>query len=305
VGAAGRSVLVVGSVALDTVKTPFGEANEALGGSASFFAVAARHFVPVSLVAVVGEDFPAEHVGFFRERNIDVEGLVTAPGRTFRWSGEYGYDLNTRRTLETQLNVFAGFDPRLSERHRATQYVFLANIHPALQHRVLEQVRDPRLVVMDTMNFWIEGEREALLETIRRVDVLLLNDEETRMLSGEPNLIKAARSVLDLGPSFLVVKKGEHGALLMSRTFAFAAPAYPIEFVFDPTGAGDSFAGGFLGYLASCGEHGAEAEIRRAAIYGTVLASFAVESFSLSRLAAATREEIESRFREIRNLARF
>ncbi len=299
------SVLVVGSVALDSVKTPFGEAKDALGGSASYFAVAARHFAPVAMVAVVGNDFPAEHVEFFRNRGIDVGGLETAPGRTFRWAGEYGYDLNTRTTLDTQLNVFAEFKPVLPEAYREAKYVFLANIHPGLQGSVLDQVSDPSLVVLDTMNYWIERSRDDLMATLRRVNVVLLNDEEVRMLTGEPNLIKAARSVLGLGPDMVIVKKGEHGSLVLTPEFTFAAPAYPIELIYDPTGAGDTFAGGFLGYLAGCGDSRSEAEIRRAAIYGTVLASFTVEAFSLGRLATAAREEIEARFHEVRKMAQF
>lgn len=299
------SVLVVGSVGLDTIKTPFGEADETLGGSAGYFALAARHFRPVSMVAVVGEDFPESYVRFFTEHGVDVTGLERAPGRTFRWSGEYGYDLNTRRTLDTQLNVFAEFQPKLSLEHRRADYVFLANIHPGLQTSVLDQVNDPKLVVLDTMNYWIEGSRKELLEVLGRVDAVLLNDEEARMLADEPNLIRAARAVLELGPSLVVVKKGEHGAMVISRDFTFAAPAYPVELVFDPTGAGDTFAGGFLGHLAACDDGRSEAEIRRAAIYGIVLASFTVESFSMDRLAQTTPEEIEARFQVLRDMARF
>lgn len=299
------SVLVVGSVALDTVKTPFGVAEETLGGSASYFSIAARHFDEVAMVAVVGEDFPGRYVEFFEQHGVDVSGLETAPGRTFRWAGEYGYDLSTRETLDTQLNVFADFNPRLSDRHRAAKFIFLANIHPELQLQVLNQVERPELVVLDTMNYWIEGSREPLLEVMKRVDAVLMNDEEARMLSEEPNLIKASRAVLELGPSLVVVKKGEHGAMVVSREFTFAAPAYPVELVYDPTGAGDTFAGGFLGYLAAAGDHRDEAEIRRSAIHGIVLASFTVESFSLTRLAEATREDINTRFEEIRALARF
>lgn len=299
------SVLVVGSVGLDTIKTPFGEATETLGGSAGYFALAARHFQPVSMVAVVGEDFPEHYVTFFTDHGVDVSGLERAPGRTFRWSGEYGYDLNTRRTLDTQLNVFADFQPKLSPEHRRAEYVFLANIHPGLQESVLDQVNDPKLVVLDTMNYWIEGSRKELLEVLGRVDAVLLNDEEARMLADEPNLIKAARAVLELGPSLVVVKKGEHGAMVISRDFTFAAPAYPVELVFDPTGAGDTFAGGFLGHLAACDDGRAEAEIRRAAIHGIVLASFTVESFSMDRLAQTTPEEIEARFQVLRDMARF
>jgi sugar/nucleoside kinase (ribokinase family) len=299
------SVLVVGSVALDSVKTPFGEAPDALGGSASFFSVAARHFAPVSMVAVVGEDFPQRHIDFFRGRGIDISGLVVAPGRSFRWSGEYGLDFNTRRTLDTQLNVFADFQPRLSEEHRRCRHVFLANIHPELQAAVLDQVEKPEFVVLDTMNLWIEGSREALVDTLRRVDVVLLNDEEVRMLTGEPHLVRAARKTMEMGPPMVIIKKGEHGSLVLTREFTFSAPAYPIEVIHDPTGAGDTFAGGFLGYLASCPDPRMEADLRRAVIYGTVLASFTVEAFSLERLAAATREEIETRFQDVRRMVVF
>jgi sugar/nucleoside kinase (ribokinase family) len=299
------SVLVVGSVALDTVKTPFGEAVDALGGSASFFSVAARHFAPVALVAVVGEDFPPAHVEFFRSHGIDVSGLEAAPGKTFRWTGVYEEDCNTRRTLDTQLNVFADFQPKLAPSHRDSRFVFLANIHPALQIRVLDQIKDPALVVLDTMNFWIERSREELMAVLGRVDVALLNDEEVRMLTGQPNLIKAAHGILDLGPSVVIVKKGEHGSLVMTRDFIFAAPAYPVDLLRDPTGAGDTFAGGFLGYLAGSDDPAAEAEIRRAAVYGTVLASFTVEAFSLDRLASASRPEIDARFEAVRALTRF
>lgn len=299
------SVLVVGSVALDTVKSPFGEVKDALGGSASFFSVAARRFAPVAMVAVVGKDFPAVHVEFFESRGIDTTGLESAPGRTFRWSGEYGFDLNTRTTLDTQLNVFADFRPRLSGAHRDADFVFLANIDPGLQLGVLDQVRSPKLVVLDTMNFWIEKTRDALVETLGRVDVALLNDEEARMLTGDPNLVRAATQVLDLGPSLAIIKKGEHGALVFSRRFMFSAPAFPIEDIFDPTGAGDTFAGGFLGHLARCADCRDENELRRAVIYGTVMASFTVEAFSLDRLAEVTDEEIETRFHALKNLTRF
>lgn len=298
------SALVVGSVALDTVITPFGRADDALGGSASFFSVAARHFTPVSIVAVVGEDFPEKHVELFKTRNIDVEGLTRAPGKTFRWAGEYHYDLNTRTTLDTQLNVFADFDPTVPPAYRDPRFLFLANIDPTLQRRVLDQVNRPEMVLLDTMNFWIEGARASLMETLKRVDVVFLNDSEARELTGEWNLIKAARAVFSLGPSIVVVKKGEHGSLLFARDFTFSAPAYPIEFLFDPTGAGDTFAGGFVGHLARCREIN-EHELRRAVVCGTVMASFSVESFSLDRLAAATAEEIAGRTREIKLLSDF
>ena len=299
------SMLVVGSVALDTVKTIHGEREEDLGGSASYFSVAARHFRPVSMVAVVGEDFPPEHLGFFRERDIDTSGLVAASGKTFRWGGVYGADGNTRETLFTHLNVFADFSPQLTAAHRDCDHVFLANIHPDLQRSVLDQVKRPRLVVLDTMNYWIEGTRDSLLATLGRVDTVLLNEEEARMLTGETNLIRAARAVLDLGPSLAVIKKGEHGSLVVSNRFLFSAPSFPVESVWDPTGAGDTFAGGFVGYLAASGEEGSESEIRKATIYGTVLASFTVESFGLERLGRVSREEIEERYGEIERLTRF
>jgi sugar/nucleoside kinase (ribokinase family) len=294
------SVLVVGSVALDTVRTEGGEVTEALGGSASYFSLAARRFAPVSMVAVVGEDFPQEHVDLFREHGVDVSGLETAPGRTFRWTGVYAPDFRTRDTLDTQLNVFADFEPKLGDAHRDAAFVFLANIHPELQGRVRKQIRDPRLVVLDTMNYWIGGSREALLGTMRNVDVMLVNDEEAEMLTGKTGLEDAARAVLDLGPSLVVVKRGEEGALVVSPDFAFPVPACRVDAVHDPTGAGDSFAGGFLGYLASQEDPRSEEAIRSAVLYGAVLASFTVESFSLTRLAAARPEEIDSRFREIR-----
>ena len=299
------SVCVVGSVALDTVKTPFGEAEDALGGSASFFSVAARHFTPVSLVAVVGEDFPSAHLELFRSRDIDLSGLEVAKGKTFRWAGEYGFDLNSRTTLDTQLNVFADFQPKLTEAHRASEFLFLANIHPQLQLEVFRQVTQPKMTVLDTMNLWIESTPGPLKEILQQVDVVLLNDEEARMLTGESGLLRAARKVLDLGPSLIVVKKGEHGALVHGRDFMFSAPVFPLEEVFDPTGAGDTFAGGFLGHLAACGDPWSEREIRRAAIYGTVMASFTVEAFSLNRLVEATRTEIDQRFQALKRLSHF
>jgi sugar/nucleoside kinase (ribokinase family) len=266
--------------------------------------VAARLFTPVNLVAVVGEDFPVAHVELLRRHGVNTDGLVTAPGRTFRWAGEYSFDLNSRTTLDTQLNVFADFDPVVPEAYRNPRFLFLANIDPGLQRRVLEQVNRPEMVLMDTMNFWIERSRESLMATLRQVDLVFLNDGETRELTGEANLIKAARAVLGMGPSIVVVKKGEHGSLLFTREFTFSAPAYPIEHLFDPTGAGDTFAGGFVGHLARSRSVD-EAELRRAVVTGTVMASFAVESFSLDRLAAATLDEVAARIREIKLLSDF
>ncbi len=298
------SILVVGSVAYDTVETPFGRAERVLGGSASFFSVAASFFTPVRLVAVVGEDFGEAQLAAFRGRPIDLDGLERTAGKTFHWQGKYSYDLNHRDTICTDLNVFEFFKPRLPQSYRDVEHVFLGNIDPELQLDVLEQVERPRLVACDTMNFWIGGKPEALRRTLARVDVLLVNDAEARELSGEWNVVKAARAIRALGPRTLVIKKGEHGVLMFSDAGSFAAPAYPLEDVFDPTGAGDTFAGGFLGYLASSAD-GGEATLRRAVIMGSALASFCVEAFSLDRLLRLTRPEIDERFRLFKKLTHF
>ena len=297
-------VLVVGSVALDSVKTPFGEVRDALGGSGTFFSVAASFFTDVALVAVVGSDFPQEGLDLLASRGVDLSGLTVEEGETFRWEGVYGYDLNDRDTIETRLNVFEGFKPRIPKSLVDSQFVFLANIIPALQSSVLDQVVSPEMVALDTMNYYIEGYREDLLDTIKRVDVMVLNDSECRELEGEPNLIKASRAVLDMGPSTAIVKKGEHGALMFTRDSIFSAPAYPCESVFDPTGAGDSFAGGFMGHLAATGDT-SEANIRRAVIYGTVMASFCVEEFSVGGMASLGRDDIERRFRMLKQVSHF
>jgi sugar/nucleoside kinase (ribokinase family) len=298
------SILVVGSVAYDTVETPFGRAERVLGGSASFFSVAASFFTPVNLVAVVGDDFGKEQLAAFDGRPIDTRGLERAAGETFHWQGKYSYDLNSRDTLRTDLNVFEHFEPRIPESYRESGHVFLGNIDPGLQLDVLNQVAKPRIVACDTMNFWIEGRLEALKETLRRVDVLLINDAEARQLSGERNVVKAAQAIRGMGPHTLIVKKGEHGVLMFSRHGSFAAPAYLLEEVFDPTGAGDTFAGGFLGYLAGSGNDGDE-QLRQAVVMGSTLASFAVEAFSLDRLLTLTREEIDERFRSFKQLTHF
>ncbi|HVR69879.1 MAG TPA: PfkB family carbohydrate kinase [Vicinamibacteria bacterium] len=306
------SILVVGSVAYDTVETPFGRAERVLGGSASFFSVAASFFVPVNLVAVVGEDFGEREMAAFRGRGIGLEGLERAAGETFHWSGRYNYDLNARETVFTHLNVFEHFKPRLPASYRDSEHVFLGNIHPVLQREVLDQARAAKLVVCDTMNYWISRTPEELKETLRRVDVLLINDAEARELSGEWNMVRAARTIRDLGPVVLVVKKGEHGVLMFGEEGSFAAPAYPLEEVFDPTGAGDTFAGGFMGYLAAERAAGAPARgraddqtLRRAVIMGSTLASFCVEAFSLDRLLRLTRREIDERFRLFKRLTHF
>jgi sugar/nucleoside kinase (ribokinase family) len=297
-------ILAVGSVAFDTVRTPFGEATEALGGSATYFAAAASFFADVSLVAVVGEDFPAEAVAFLESRGIDLRGLQRRPGRTFRWRGEYGYDLSEARTLETQLNVFAAFEPTLPEAYRDLEVVFLGNIDPELQAHVLRQVRRPRLVAADTMNFWIAGKPAQLRAALKGVDILLINEAETRQLAGEANLVGAARTILGWGPGALVIKRGEYGALMVNQGRWFAAPALPLERVCDPTGAGDSFAGGFVGYLANTLDF-SEVNLRRAIVFGSVMASFAVEDFSLGRLRRLTLAEIRARYGEFKRLTHF
>lgn len=298
------SILVVGSVALDTVRTPFGQATEVLGGSATYFAAAASFFTDVRLVAVVGEDFPDHHLEFLRGRKVDLRGLQRIPGRTFRWAGEYGFDLNEARTLDTQLNVFADFAPKIPEEYRDTAVVFLANIDPDLQREVLRQVRRPALVAADTMNYWIAGKGESLRHTLRLVDTLLINDAETRQLAGEANLVQAARKILTWGPRALVIKRGEYGALMVNRGDWFAAPALPLDVIQDPTGAGDCFAGGFVGYLANTMDF-EDASVRKAMIMGSVMASFNVEAFSLDRLRSLTYGEIEARYRAFRRLAHF
>lgn len=298
------SLLVVGSVALDSVKTPFGKAEEVLGGSATYFSVAASYFTTVNVVATVGEDFPESHLEFLRSRGVDVGGVETGKGKTFRWRGEYSYQLNEAKTLETQLNVFEQFAPRVPDRYRQPSLVFLANIDPVLQRDVLGQVTRPKIVACDTMNFWIEGKQAELKRTLRDVDILIVNDGEARQLAGEVNLVKASRAIMKIGPSTVIIKRGEYGALLFSGSKVFAAPAFPLENVFDPTGAGDSFAGGFLGHLA---EHPSmdHANLCRAVIFGSVLASYCVEAFSLDRFRTLTRMEIQQRFREFKHLTFF
>lgn len=297
-------LLVVGSVAIDSIRTPFGARERSLGGAALHFSVSASFFSEVGVVAVIGDDFTEEDHQVFRERGIDTDNLQrVAGGKTFRWAGEYGYDLNTAHTLDTQLNVFADFDPRLSPRARQSPFLFLANIQPGLQRKVREQV-DARFVAMDTMNFWIEGAREELLQTIAVVDALLINDAEARELAQEANLIRAARKILTLGPQMVVVKRGEYGAAFFTRDSYFATPAFPLESVFDPTGAGDSFAGGFMGYLAQA-EKIDDVTLRRAVIYGSVMASFNVEEFSCDRLRRLRPEEIRERFHQFKEFTHF
>jgi len=299
-----NEILVVGSVALDSVKTPYGEAVDALGGSASYFAFSASHFAPVRIVAVVGEDFPDEHRETFRRRGVDLSGLQRAKGRTFRWRGEYEAELGHAHTLETQLNVFSTFHPDLGAAHRGCPFVFLANIDPELQLEVLGQMTKPQLSVSDTMNYWIARSPDRVMEVMRRVDVALLNEEEARALSGETQLVRAAGRLIELGAKSVIVKKGEHGSLYRSRDELFLIPAFPVGGLQDPTGAGDSFAGGFLGWLARSGS--LEMPIRRQAMaFGTAMASLAIEAFSPARLVAAQGDEIARRVATLHRMVDF
>ena len=298
------SIVVVGSVAFDTVKTPYGEVDDALGGAATFFAVAASYFCSVQVVAIVGDDFGDEQLEVFERRGIDASGIERTQGRSFRWGGEYSWNLNERTTLFTELNVFEDFDPKLPPAFCEAPYVFLANIDPELQMSVLDQVDSPDLVAADTMNYWIEGKPDPLRELLRRVDVLVINDDEARELAGAYNLVEAAEIIRDMGPSALVVKRGEHGVLAFLGDEVFSAPGYPLEKVHDPTGAGDTFAGGFLGYLAKHGEHGTAA-LRRAIVAGSVLASFCVEEFSLAGIDDLDDVEIRHRYRAFQLLTDF
>jgi sugar/nucleoside kinase (ribokinase family) len=298
-------LLVVGSVAFDGLESPYGKVERALGGAATYFAVAASFFTHVSLVAIVGEDFTAKDAEIFRGRHIDTAGLERAAGKTFFWAGRYSENLNERVTLTTELNVFADFKPRLPEKYRTSRYVFLANIAPDLQRDVLQQVKKrPKIAALDTMNYWIERTNDELRETLRHVDILMINDAETRQLSSEHNLLRAARHIFKMGPSTLVVKRGEYGAMLVDKRGVFCVPAFPLEEPHDPTGAGDSFAGGFMGYLASADDK-TDASLRRAMVYGSVLGSFAVEKFGLDRLRTLKRAEIHARARHFAKLTQF
>lgn len=299
------SILVVGTVAFDNIKTPFGTAERCLGGSATYFSVAASFFTAVDLIAVIGDDFTEKDLAIFRGRNINLDGLERVEGaKTFFWSGEYGYDLNVAKTRDTQLNVFADFSPKLNSEQKNADVLFLANIHPELQMDVLSQTKRPRLVALDTMNLWIDTKRAELERAFSKVDLVIINEAEVRMFTREANLVKGARQILALGPKTMVIKRGEYGVLMVTRDAIFAAPAYPLETVFDPTGAGDTFAGGFLGYLASRREiH--DREMRRAIIFGSVLASFTVEKFSLDRLREVSLRDIQERYQAFRELTHF
>jgi sugar/nucleoside kinase (ribokinase family) len=298
------SLLVVGSVALDTIETPFGKVEDTIGGSGTFFSAAASLFGPVQLVAVVGDDYPMQQLEFLKQRGVDLSGLEQAKGESFRWSGVYSFDLNNRETLETRLGVFADFSPRIPPAFRNASWVFLGNIDPTLQLDVLDQVESPKLVACDTMNFWISSRRDALLKLLERVDLLLVNDSEARELSGNHNLLRAARWIQARGPEMVIVKKGEHGAILFTRDMVFFAPGYPLEDVFDPTGAGDAFAGGFMGYLARAGSVSQD-DLRRAMIYGAAMGSFAVEKFGVERMTTLTPVEIQERVRMFREMTFF
>src|SRR5919202_1983040 len=297
-------VLVVGSVALDSVETPFGKADDVLGGSGTFFSASASHLTPVQLVGVVGNDYPLDKLRPLAECGVDLAGVEQADGPSFRWRGRYRHDLNSAETLETHLGVFSHFAPKIPEQFRRAPFVFLANIDPRLQLAVLEQVERPSLVACDTMNFWIESRRPELLELLRHVDLITLNDAEARQLTEEANLVRAARWILARGPKHVIIKKGEHGAFMFTESAVFFAPAYPLEDVFDPTGAGDSFAGGFMGYLARSGEL-SEGSLRRAVVYGAALGSFAVERFSIARFLEISRDDIVARVRQFHSLVAF
>jgi sugar/nucleoside kinase (ribokinase family) len=299
------SLLVVGSVAFDAIQTPFREAERVLGGAAMYFAVAASFFTKVNVVGVVGDDFTAKDADIFRRRQIDTQGLERAPGKTFFWAGKYSADFTDRTTLATDLNVFATFNPKLPDAYRKTPYIFLANIDPTLQRSVLKQVsRRPKLVALDTMNYWIERTPEELRETLKHVDVLLINDTETRQLSGEHHLLRAAAKIRKMGPHTLVIKRGEFGALLVHGNSVFAIPGFLLDEVQDPTGAGDAYAGGFMGYLASAGKQDVKS-LRRAMVYGSVMGSFTCERFGPDRLRTLTRREIDARARHFFKLTQF
>jgi sugar/nucleoside kinase (ribokinase family) len=299
------TVLVVGSVALDSVETPFGKADHVLGGSGTFFSASASHLAPVQLVGVIGNDYPIEELRkAFAKRPIDLSGLEQQDGASFRWRGRYRHDLNMAETLETHLGVFSNFRPKIPDQFRNAPFVFLGNIDPRLQLEVLEQVSKPKLVACDTMNFWIESRRPDILRLLERVDLITLNDAEARQLTEEFNLVKAARWIMARGPKHVLIKKGEHGAFMFTADSIFFAPAYPLESVFDPTGAGDSFAGGFMGYLARTGDL-SEANLRRAVVYGSAMGSFAVEKFSVQRLLEITPSEIQQRVADFYKLVVF
>ena len=297
-------VLVVGSVALDSVETPFGKADNVIGGSGTFFSASASLLAPVQLVGVVGDDYPMEQLEALKARGVDMAGLEQVSGESFRWRGRYRHDLNSAETLETRLGVFSHFSPKIPPQFKNAPFVFLANIDPRLQLDVLQQVDRPKLVACDTMNFWIESRRPDIIELIKHVDLITLNDAEARQLTDCANLVKAARWIMSRGPNIVIIKKGEHGAFMFKEKNIFFAPAYPLEDVFDPTGAGDSFAGGFMGYLARTDDL-SDANLRRAVVVGSAMGSFAVEKFSVQRLLEISLDDIESRVADFRQLVAF
>ena len=298
------SILVVGSTALDTIKTPFGKAERILGGSAIYFSLSAINFAPVSIVAVVGEDFPKKHIQFLQDKGIDTQGLNIESGKTFHWEGEYSWDFSNPKTIKTDLNVFADFDPKIPKDYQNSNYIFLANIDPTIQMKVLNQIKKPKLIACDTMNYWIENKRTELLKLFKRIDILIINETESRELTNQNNLIKAAKDLLKLGPKIIVIKKGEHGVLVFTENSIFTTPAYLMESISDPTGAGDTFAGGFIGYLAKSKKLNQES-LRKAAIYGTIMATFAVEDFSLRKLGKISKVDIDERIRKFKQITSF
>lgn len=298
------SILVIGSVALDSIETPFGKRNDILGGSATFFSITASFFNRVDIVATVGDDFPKRHVELFKKKGIGLDGLTVSKGKTFRWEGRYDYDLNTAHTISTHLNVFKDFDPQVPAHLRQPKCLFLANIDPDLQYKVLQQVKRPKLVACDSMNYWISTKKKSLLKLLKKVDILLLNDAEARQFSGESNLIKAARAVIACGPKAVIIKRGEYGVLYFSKNTHFVAPAYLLETIYDPTGAGDTFAGGMVGYVSQAGKLN-DASIRKGIIYGSIMASFTVEDFSVNRLLSISKKDIKNRFDHFKKITKF
>jgi len=300
-------ILVVGSVAFDTIETPFGKIDDALGGSATYFSLGASHFSKAGIVAVVGQDFTEDHRKILQDKKVDLSGLEQLPGKSFRWGGRYGFDMNTRETLFTHLNVFENFKPKLLPHHLDKEFVFLGNIHPSLQTRVLKQIKKPKLIGLDTTNMWIEQTRGQLLDVLKLVDVFIINDAESRELSGEHNLLKAAKKILEMmqkASPTLVIKQGEHGLLMFGQGQYFNLPGYPLEDVLDPTGAGDTFAGGFMGYLAKCGDLSWD-NFKKAAVFGSVTASFCVEKMGTQRLQEISLDDIKKRYAEFQKLTHF
>ncbi len=298
------SLLIVGSIALDTIETPFGKVKETLGGSAVYSSIAASYFIKPCIVAVVGEDFPKSYLSLLKRHNIDITGVEVANGKTFRWSGHYLYDLNSAQTIETQLNVFKSFNPKIPQQYKNIKNIFLANIDPELQYHVYKQMLQPEIVACDTMNYWIENKKTQLKRTLKIVDILLINETEARQLAEESNIIKAAKCIHKMGPKTIVIKRGEYGAICSYKDNIFIVPSYPVENVFDPTGAGDSFAGGFMGYVTKVGKFNNKI-LRKAIILGTVMGSFCVEKFGVKKISSITYEDILQRYKEIKKITHF